>query len=393
MRKVKSLIEENDEVLSELADYADQTEQVSALIQELQNSEASGTTVSAALSGFSSKSGVAMPAVTAGTPTNQQAATLLHALLPSMTTMDPLTASNTAVLQQSTGLAAAVASLFFGNPVGLVAGGASLFQNMHAMLFPETEFQSTIAQTGAANGVSLCAKSQTKARTRIAYLWAHRLPNLKEPKLSLPAAVHIPVGAKSAIAVNADDGDKALSRLREWQLTPAKGGASITVPAAVEKDGEIQLDLSKTKAAPGGYRLKAYWDWDELPVSGEVYLHPLGDLKLAKLSADSHDKLVEGSGRVPLKLTGADFEFLEKMELEPAKPHAATPVKVAFTLPHGPRGGDQDSAEAELDTDGLKPGEYKLVLAQSDGVSHPISVTVLPPAPEAGGAAARPKSG
>ena len=145
---------------------------------------------------------------------------------------------------------------------------------------------------------------------------------------------------------------------------------------------DVQLDLSKTKAAPGEYRLKAFWDWDSLPVAGDVYLHPYGDLKLAKLAADSRDRLVEGSGPIPLKLEGADFEFVEKAELEPASPRKGSPVKVSFTLPHGKSGGDQESAEAELDTNGLKPGAYQLLLAQSDGVSHPIPVTILPPNPK-----------
>ena len=383
MRKVKALLQRNDEVLSELADYADQTAQVSSLIQELQASESEGTPVSAALAGFSAKSGVSMPQIDTHTATNQQAATLLHALLPSMSAMDPLTASNTAVMQQSTGLATAVAGLFFGNGVGLVAGGASLFQNMHTMLFPETEFQSIIAQTAASDSLALCAKSQAaKAHTRIAYLWAHRLPDLKEPKLSLATPVHLPVGAKSVVSLHADEGPKAIARLRDWQLTPAKGSVSFQVPATLEKDGQIQLDLSKTKAAPGEYRLKAFWDWDSLPVAGDVYLHPYGDLKLAKLAASSRDRLVEGSGTVPLKLEGADFEFVEKVELEHAGPHKGAPVKVSFTLPHGKRGGDQESADAELDTNGLKPGAYQLLLAQSDDVSHPIPITVLPPDPK-----------
>ena len=383
MRKVKSMMQKNDEVLSELADYADQTAQVGALIQELQESESSGTPAAAALAGFSAKSGVAMPPIDPHAATSQQAVTLLHALLPSMSAMDPLTASNSAVMQQSAGLATAVAGLFFGNGFGLAAGGASLFQNMHTMLFPETEFQSIIAHDAPADSLALCAKSQTaKAHTRIAYLWAHRLPDLKEPKLSLAAPAHLPNGAKSIVAVRSDDGSKAIARLRDWQLTPAKGGASLRVPATMEKDGELQLDLSKTKVTPGEYRLKALWDWDSVPVSGEVYLHPYGDLKLAKLAADSRARLVEGSGAVPLKLEGADFEFVEKAELEQTGPHAGKPVKVSLTLPHGKRGGDQESADAELDTNGLRPGAYRLLLAQSDGVSHPIPVTVLPPNPK-----------
>jgi hypothetical protein len=113
-----------------------------------------------------------------------------------------------------------------------------------------------------------------------------------------------------------------------------------------------------------------------------VYLHAYGDLKLARLDAASSDRLVEGSGAVPLKLEGADFEFVEKAEIEHAGPHAGPPVKVSFTLPHGQRGGDQESAEAELDTNSLKPGAYRLLLAQSDGIPHPIPVTILPPDPK-----------
>jgi hypothetical protein len=385
MRKVKALMQQNDEVLAELADYADQTAQVGALIQELQESESAGTTTSAALAGFAAKSGVALPQIDAHAATNQQAATLLQALTPSMNSMDPLTASNNAVVQQSTGLATALAGAFFGNGVGLVAGGASLFQNMRAMLFPETEFQSSIAQPSqtAGGGFCLCAKSQAaKSRTRIAYLWAHRLPELAEPKLSMAPPAHLPIGAKSIVAVHADQGSKAIARLRAWQLTPAKGGPSFQVPATVEKDGKIQFDLSKAKAAPGEYRLQAFWDWDGLPVAGDVYLHAYGDLKLARLDAASSDRLVEGSGAVPLKLEGADFEFVEKAEIEHAGPHAGPPVKVSFTLPHGQRGGDQESAEAELDTNSLKPGAYRLLLAQSDGIPHPIPVTILPPDPK-----------
>lgn len=384
MRKVKSLIQQDDQMLSQLADYADQTSQVSALIDALESSEATGTGVSSALSGFASRSGVTLPALDTHTATSQQAATLLQALQPSLRTMDPLTATDNAVVQQSTGLATAVAGLFFGSSVGLVAGGASLFQNMRAMLFPETEFRSTIAQTANVDAFVLCAKNQPpKARTRTAYLWAHRLPELPEPKLSLPAPVHLPVASKALVAVHADKGPKEIARLRDWQLVPVKGSETYHVTAALSKSGdELQFDLTKSKAAPGEYYLKALWDWDALPVSGNVYLHPLGDLKLAKLAPGTGDKLVEGSGRVPVKLEGTDFEFVEKVSLEKPGPHATAPVILAFDLPHGKRGGDQESIETELDTNALAPGAYKLLLAQSEGDPHTIPVTLLPPNPK-----------
>lgn len=384
MRKVKSLMQQNDEVLSQLADYADQTSQVAALIEALQESETSGAGVSAALSGFSARAGVSVPQLDTHAATSQQAAALLAALRPAMNSMDPLTASSTAVVQQSTGLASAVAGLFFGSPVGLVAGGASLFENMRTMLFPETEFRSTIAQDSTPDALALCAKSQmAKARTRIAYLWAYRLPELAEPKLSLAATAHLLVASKSLVAVDADKGPKDIARLRDWQLTPVKGSESYHVPATVTNEGrEVQLDLSKIEAAPGEYHLNAFWDWDDLPVKGDVYLHPVGDLKLAKLAPGAGDKLVEDSGLVPVKLEGTDFEFIEKVSLEKPGPHASAPLTLSFDLPHGKRGGEQQSIEAELNTDGLAPGSYKLVLAQSGSDSHAIPVTLLPPNPK-----------
>ena len=384
MRKVKSLMEKNQEVLSQLADYADKTSEVGALVEALQSSEQSGISMSAALAGFSSRYGVAMPRLDQHAPTNQQASTLLSALLPAMNSFDPLTSSSSAVMQQSAGLATAVAGLFFGSPVGLVAGGASLFQNMRLMMFPDTEFRSTFAQASTSDDLALCAKSQTnKSRTRVAYLWAHRPPELVTPSLEVPSPAHVPIGSKSIVKVHVEKGLKAVGRLRDWRLVPAKGSQSFEVPVTVAEAGEaLQLDLSKTKAEPGEYHLKAFWDWDDLQVPGDVYLHPYGNLKLAKLTADSRDRLVEGGGRVPLKLEGADFEFIEKVELQKAGAHTAPPLAMPFTLPLGKRGGYQQSMEAELNPAGLAPGQYRVILAQSDGVPHEIPVTVLPPNPK-----------
>ena len=97
--------------------------------------------------------------------------------MPSVAAYDPLNPRST--VQQSTGLAASLAAMFFGTPVGLVAGGASLFQNLRVAMFPETEFRSAIAHAVETEGMALCAKPQAaKPHTRIAYLWAHRVPGL-----------------------------------------------------------------------------------------------------------------------------------------------------------------------------------------------------------------------
>jgi hypothetical protein len=382
MRKVKSLMANNQELLSELADYADKTSEVGALVDALQASEESGISMSAALQGFSSKYSVAMPRLDPRAPTQQQASTLLGALLPAMNTFDPLTSPGSAVMQQSAGLAAAVAGLFFGSPVGLAAGGASLFQNMRLMMFPDTEFRSAFAQASNSDSLALCAKTQAnKSRTRVAYLWAHRVPELITPALEIPSPAHLPIGSKSIVKIHVERGPKGVERLRDWRLVPVKGAESFPVPVASTAGG-IEIDLTKTKAEPGEYHLRAFWDWDEFQVPGDVYLHPYGNLKLARLAAESRDRLVEDTGRVPLKFDSCDFEFLEKLELQKTGSHESPPVIVPFTLPLGKRGGYEQTMEADLNTAGLAPGSYQFVLAQSDGVSHEIPVTILPPNPK-----------
>ena len=63
-------------------------------------------------------------------------------------------------MQQSGGLAASVAGLFFGNPVALAAGGAALFSNLKTLIFPNTEFRSAFAQTAEKGNLALCTKNQ-----------------------------------------------------------------------------------------------------------------------------------------------------------------------------------------------------------------------------------------
>ena len=128
----------------------------------------------------------------------------------------------------------------------------------------------------------------------------------------------------------------------------------------------IEIDLSKVKAAPGDYRLSAAWDWDSLSI-GTLRLHPYGDLTHIHFAPGSGDKLIEGSGMVSVKLTGADFEFVEKAEIEKGagEKKAATATKDApFMLPLGSRDGEQRSMEVEIDTSAR--GAFRLALVQTD---------------------------
>jgi hypothetical protein len=384
MGKVKSLVEHNRELLAQLADYAQQTSEVETLVDRLAASEQSGGSADAVLKGFSSQYGVSLPKLDSKAPTDQQASLLLKALMPAANSYDPL-APGPSQMQQSVGLAASLAGLFFGNPVALAAGGTELFANLKTVLFPATEFRSAFAQTSGKDDLALCAKTAAaKSRTRLAYLWAYRVPGLKPPAAALAGPAHMPLGSKSLLKLKPDSGSniKDLARAREWRLMPVAGGTAIPVPVEVASAPDtIEVDLSKTTAAPGDYRLSALWDWGAIAIDGVLHLHRYGDFSRVQVAPESHDRLVAGNGIVAVKLTGTDFEFVEKAAIEKASGRRLqNPAPAEFTLPLGKRAGEQDSMEVEVDT--AAPGPYRLLITQSDSLTHEVPVTVLPPNPK-----------
>lgn len=381
MNKVRSLIANNVDLLPELAAYAQQTSQVESLVQALSDSEQSGSGADAALRGFSSRWGVVTPKLDPKAPTDQNASALLTALVPSSGTYDPL-ASGPSQMQQTTGLAASLAGLFFGNGVGLAAGGAALVTNLKGALFPNTDFRSVYAQsTGGL--MAFCAKPQAaKSRTRTAYLWAYKAPDLKLPSLTIDGPPFLPLGVKSPLKIKAAESSttKDLPHASEWRLVPSSGAA---VPVSVTPAADsLTLDLTHSKAAAGDYELAANWDWDTFTI-GKVHLRPFADLAKARIEPASKDKLIQGSGVVTIQLTGADFEFVDKADLAAvSRTHAAAakPASLAFDLPDGPRKGEQTTLKVDIDT--ATAGAYKLELAQADGTPHTIPLTVLPPNPK-----------
>jgi hypothetical protein len=305
--KVKKLVSNDKQLLSDMATYAAQTSEVEALIQELADSEASGGEANAALAGFSAKYGVTVPRLNTKTPTDQQAGTLLTAVVPTANAYDPL-APSSAQAQQSGSLAASVAGLFFGSsPAGLAVGGVAFLNDLRMTMFPGSEFRSAFAQAGDGDGLTLCTKSAApKARTHIVYLWAYRVPNDQPPVVALTGMEHVPVGAKSDVKLTgAASGVKGLARARDWKLVPVSSGTPVGVPVTLAKAPDsIEIDLSKVKAAPGDYRLTAAWDWDSLSI-GKLRLHPYGDLSHIQFAPGSGDKLIEGTGTVSVKLESA----------------------------------------------------------------------------------------
>jgi hypothetical protein len=379
--KLQSLVTRNQDLLRELADYAEQSSQVESLVQELADAEQSRAGADSAIRGVSAEYGVSAQKLSTTTSSNQQAALLLKALVPASNTYDPLAVESSQV-QQTGGLAASVAGLFFGNPVTLAAGGAALFVNLKAILFPNTEFRSAFAQTADKGGLALCTKNQgSKTKTRPAYLWAYRVPQLNEPTLALTKTSSLPLGAKSTLEVKLGKGASAkeLALAHHWRLTPAAGGGPVPVDVQTTPAGALEIDLSKARVQAGEYQLASTWDWNPMPVTGTIHLHPFGDFSGVALAPGSHDRLIQDSGTVAIELTGPDFEFLESAVLE-SSIKDAKPSEAPFTLPLGKRAGPQNVVAVKIDT--ATPGSYRLALTQTDGVAHKVPITVLPPNPK-----------
>jgi hypothetical protein len=379
--KLQSLVTRNQDLLRELADYAEQSSQVEDLVQQLADAEQSRASADTALKGVSAEYGVSAQKLTSTTSTDQQAALLLGALVPAATNYDPL-AAQSAQVQQTGGLAASVAGLFFGNPVALAAGGAALFSNLKTVLFPNTEFRSAFAQTAEKGNLALCTKtSGAKLKTRAAYLWAYRVPQLDKPVFTLARSANLPLGVKSTVELKPgkETSPKDLAFARDWRLISDSGEGAFAVPISTTPAGAIDIDLSKAKLPAGDYRLACTWDWDPLTVAGTLHVHADDHLSEIVLTPEGHDKLIEGSGIVTVELHGPDFEFLEKATLQsPAR--GARPEEVEFNLPLGKRAGPQNVVAFDLDT--AKKGTYTLALTQADGAIRKVPISILPPNPK-----------
>ena len=388
VKKVSSMVIKNPDLIPQLTEYAEQTAKVGALVEaltEYQQKPDPNRDVNAALAGFGSQYNVAVPKIDATQPSSQQAAVLLQAMMPSLQTFDPITATPTGMVTQSTGLAGAVATMFFGSPAGLAAGGAALFLNMRTLVFPDTDFRSAFTQPFAGNGLSLCAKNEPeRARTRLAYLWMMRVPNTEAPAAALQEPEDLPIGGKSVlkVACTKPAEQRLLLRAHGWELVSGDKRAEVPVKVQVGATNDLlDLDLGETKLPAGQYHLAALWDWDPLEVKGDVQLRPLGDFSKAVVAPESADRLVEGVGPTKVQLTGADFEFVQKVTLAKAGDKKSPPQEVGFTLPKGKAQGEQESMETEVDTTGMKAGSYHLILAQADGSAQNVAVTVHPPNP------------
>jgi hypothetical protein len=387
--KVASLLKRNDELVGQLADYAQKTQQTEALIQAItqeQQTLDTGQSVNAAVVSFANQYPGA-PRLDRTQPVDAQMATLLHGLNPALSSYDPLAPDPTQRAAQSASIAAAVAGLFFGTEVGLGASAGALLLNMHSLFFPRTELRSAFAQTGtsAKNVTMLCGNGAASAtRTQIAFLWATRFPDTSAPAISLKSPEHLAIGQKSTVPLNVNSGDwKNVPRIQDWHLVSADGSVSqpLTAKANVENKS-IELDPVGAKLKPGPWKLAAMWDWTPINISGDVELHDLSSFTKARVAPASQDRIIQGAGKVLVSLEGDDFEFVDKLSWKNCDDKFAQASPVPFILPKGPRAGPQTSLETQIDTQSARAGNYQFLLAQSDGEAHPVPFKVLPAPPQ-----------
>ena len=408
VKKVQAFLDRDDDLVGQLADYADKTEKTEALIAALTTPDSSSATVNAALQGFSSKFG-ATAQLSKEASTNQQATVLLQTLNPGVAALDPLAPQSAQPVGQAAGLATLAAEMFFGSPVGLAAGGTAMLLDLGAMAFPRSEFRSAFSQAMPDDALGLCGKTgASAAHTRVAYLWATRVPDAPQPRLavgkenSLPASVKSPLplttvkspsakpasplllsdptGDKAPQPTSAADDWKYLSRARNWTLQPSQGKPIPVKVQVLANTKSIELDLGKD-INPGRYSLLAYWDWDQFQVGGQFEVRSLADFASAKLVPASQDSFVADTGKLPLTLQGADFEFVTQVEIERLNDKFASASPIPFVLPKGVRAGVQDRMDIQVDTGGMDTGSYKLIVSQVDGKPHDVPVKLLPALP------------
>lgn len=379
--KVDHLLAKNDELIGQLADYAQKTEQTQALIQAItqeQQSLESGQSVNAAVVTFANQFPGAK--IDRTQPTDAQLLTAVQGVNPALSAYDPLAQSATQQAAQSAGLAAAVARLFFGTNVGLAASGGALLFNMHSLFFPNTEFRSSFGEPvpDQKSQTALCGnKTPSATRTELAFLWAVRIPDSGAPEIALKKAANIPIGGKATVDVTVKAREDSLAaRVQEWKLVSENG--KVSVPVAVKFNATaktMEVSPEGPKLAPGEWKLVGVWDWSSVSVAGEIELRPFSKFEKAHLTADSHDRLTQTSGKCVVDLEGADFEFVDKLAYKNAEDQFAQPATLPFHVVKG------STLETQLDLSSMTPGKYEFLIAQSDGKEHEVPFKVLPTAP------------
>ena len=383
-KKVARFLSQDEVLIAQLADYADKTAQAQQLVATLSNSESSAASVNAALNGFSAQYGFAVQ-IDRSAPVATQASTVFAAMNPQLAVYNPLASNTAQSLGQTAGLATMAGTLFFGSPVGLAAGGTAMLLDLRAIAFPDTQFRASFVQpvAGSNSGLNLCGQQgPLPPHTRVAYIWASRVPNVTAPSIHIGNANFIPIGEKTPVPVDIPDPAwKYLDRAREWALVSNQGEKTPISVVKLTNQKSLEVDLTKAKLAPGEYTLNGLWDWTPLNAAGTVHVVALDDFKTARLDPASQDRLLAGSGKAAVTLWSTDFEFTTKVELQKLHDEFATAESIRFLLPKGLREGPQDHMDVLISPEGLTPGSYELLISQQDGKKHPVQFKILPNPP------------
>ena len=371
-KRVTNLISRDEELIEDLARYAERTVQLESTIETLNLLE------------DEEENAVEDPArVQRGsTPVEQALLTLTRALNPASTYFNPLSTGPIVGSQTRSGQAAVA---FFDNAGGLFPGGGALSM-AKSWLMPDSEFRTVYAETAPPDGLTLCAqKTLTRTRNRVVYLWGYQLTNSNAPKFSQGANVTLASGARSTVSIKTANIAEwpLLDRVRDWRLVPAGSGSGsgvreIPVTMRTVARGWAEIDLRKAEVPAGSYQLRGKWDWETVNVQGTWRVSPTGDLKQARLSADSASRLVEESGMAPVELEGADFQFVERVRLKRAGALGAMNTELEFRLPNGYRGGQQNKLQLEINTAAFHAGNYLLSVDQVNGKTADIPLKIVP---------------
>lgn len=387
--KVGNLIKKDASLVKELANYAEQTQRVEDLINVLEEAERSprpGESLDAALTGFSTRHGMSMTPLDRQASTSDQALALMRTLNPTLSTYDPLAPSPNQRLQQSAGLAASVAGLFWGSQVVLYAGGAGLFLNMRSLLFPGSEFRSALLQGNDEQRLTLCTKAtQHKSRTRLAYLWATRVPDTPPPGVTLSERIHTGAGLDAALPVMlAESAEwRNVSRAQEWRLQSVDGAVEHPLTVTADSSSRTLRFRVPEHTGPGLYKLAARWDWLLLKPNGYFHVHTVQSGNGPSLSGRSYRSLLDGAKDVEIAVEGGDFRFVEQATLKRKGDPYSTPRAVPFRLV------DQPESESKglfvlLNGPALERGTWQLALKQTGGKELQVEVPVLPQPPVVG---------
>ncbi len=380
--KVNALLKKDTSLIRQLADYAEQNQRVEDLINVLADAERQprpAESLDAALAGVASRYGTSMSPINRESPTSEQAMTLMRALNPALTTYDPLAPNPSQRLQQSAGLAASVAGLFWGNQVALYAGGAALFLNLRGMMFPGSEFRSALMQTGAEQRMTLCSKtSERRSRTRTAYLWASRVPDSTAPGITLKQQSHLGAGLPSTVPVTLSDAAlwRYVNRAQDWKLVSEDGSREYPVDVVPDASGGALRFTPPAGMEEGEYKLAGRWDWSMLRANGSFDVRHVPEGEAARISSSTRGKLLDRATNVELELEGTNFRFVEQASVVRKDDPYATPRTVPFRLA-GQQGAGLPHLYVLLNGEPLRRGDYRLTLKQTGGKELAVDVPVM----------------